>query len=108
MMTPAEMAQKILAQARVIKARPKRHRSKLAQSILIHARVIQLRRLAERTAAAYREAAVVDTDLPPRHRELRRMLLGIAARRDRKAIGCRYPDFTSVFGAKRTWTDRRS
>jgi hypothetical protein len=59
-----------------------------ARSIMIRARVVELRRLAERTAQAYREAEqrakdrealdrTGDIDIPPRHRELGRMLLGM-------------------------------
>jgi hypothetical protein len=95
-MTSDEMAQKILAKARIIAARPpRRQRSELALNILIRARIITLRRQAEGAARAYhREAARQDReavdrraandDLPPRHRQLRQMLLGIA-RGDRDA-----------------------
>jgi hypothetical protein len=51
----------------------------LAQQILARARSIAARKSAERD-----EAAAADTTLPLEHARLRRMLLDIAARGDRK------------------------
>ena len=64
-MDAREMAQQILARARSLRAERER--------------VGELRQLAERTARDYEADQRADRDLPPRHRELRRMLLGLPA-----------------------------
>lgn len=50
----------------------------MAQQIRIGARVCALKQLARDTSKAYQqmEADAADRDLPERHRQLRRMLLG--------------------------------
>jgi hypothetical protein len=48
-------------------------RAEMVREIRIAARLAALRRLAAETAEAYDQT---DSGLPPRHRELRRMLLG--------------------------------
>jgi hypothetical protein len=59
-------------------------RDRMKVEILISARIAALRKLAEKTARDYEADQFADSDLPPEHRRLRRMLLGLPAPRPKK------------------------
>ena len=59
-----------------LRRRAMNQRDRMKVEILISARIAALRKLAEKTARDYEADQFADSDLPPEHRRLRRMLLG--------------------------------